>query len=337
MRNEGPFVLEWVAHHQALGVTSFLIYSNDCDDGTDALLDRLHRAGTITHAPFTPKGRSVQWPILRAARKSAAYAAADWVLGIDCDEFVNLRAPLATLPDLVAAAPAADAFALGWRLFGSSGYMQFDDRPVTQRFQRAAPERMVFPAASRFFKTLYRNDPALFSRPGIHRPKRRGASKRLPVWVDGSGDALGEAFAQDDDQILLKPDQCGTSLVQLNHYSLRSAEDFLVKRRRGLPNRRDKDVDAAYWAERNLNTVEDASILRHEDAMQARLTELRALPGVAEAHDACVANHRAQIEKQLRKPAEARLYTRLSLLPDSVPPDDATARTMLRIVAEAGR
>lgn len=337
MRNEGPFLLEWVAHHLAVGVNRFLIYSNGCDDGTDALLDRLHRAGIVTHAPFTPKGRSVQWPVLRAARKTAEYASADWVLGIDCDEFVNLRPPVDTLPELIAKIPEADAFALGWRLFGSAGHSAFDDTPVTERFTRAAPERLVFPAASRFFKTLYRNDPKLFSRPGIHRPKRRGASKRLPHWVDGSGKTLGEKFAREDDQILLRPDECGRDLVQLNHYSLRSAEDFLVKRRRGLPNRRDKDLDAVYWAERNFNTVEETSILRHGAATATQLASLRALPGVADAHDTCVASHRAQIARQLRKPTEARFFTRLSLLPDSVPPDAVTAQKMLRIMAEAGR
>ncbi|MEL6798814.1 MAG: glycosyltransferase family 2 protein [Pseudomonadota bacterium] len=337
MRNEGPFILEWLAHHRALGVGRFLIYANECDDGTDVLLERLHTADVLTYVPFTPKGRSVQWPVLRAARETGAYADAQWVLCIDCDEFVNLRAPLATLSDLIDTVPVADAFALGWRLFGSGGHLHFDPAPVTQRFQRAAPEVMLFPAASRFFKSLYRKDASLFARPGIHRPKRRSASKDLPVWVDGSGLGLGDGFAQADAQILLRPDQCGRDLVQLNHYSLRSAEDFLIKRRRGLPNRRDKDLDASYWAERNFNTVEDRSIDRHAAGTQAELARLMALPGISQAHGACITKHRAQIAKQLAKPAEARLFTRLSLLPDSIPPDEPTARAMLRIVSDAGR
>ena len=39
MRNEGPHLLEWIAHHQAIGVTDFVIYTNECEDGTDTLLD----------------------------------------------------------------------------------------------------------------------------------------------------------------------------------------------------------------------------------------------------------------------------------------------------------
>ena len=337
MRNEGPFILEWVAHHRALGATGFLVYSNACDDGSDGLLDRLHSAGIVTHVPHTPKGRAIQWPALRAARETQTYASADWVLPIDCDEFVNLRAPLESIDDLIQTVPDADAVALGWRLFGSAGQLHFDPAPITVRFDRAAPDVLVFPAASRFFKTLYRNDRTLFARPGIHRPKLRGSAKRLPLWVDGSGNRLEDAFVQNEDQILLRPDQCGRALVQLNHYSLRSAEDFLIKRRRGLPNRRDKDLDASYWAERNFNTVEDRSIARHADASEAELARLMELPGVTQAHALCVDRHRAQIEKQLEKPGEARLFTRLSLLPDSIPPDDTVAREMLKIVASAGR
>ena len=33
MRNEAPFILEWIAYHRAIGFDDFLIYSNDCSDG----------------------------------------------------------------------------------------------------------------------------------------------------------------------------------------------------------------------------------------------------------------------------------------------------------------
>ena len=41
VRNEGAFLLEWLAHHRATGFTDFLVFSNDCEDGTDAMLERL--------------------------------------------------------------------------------------------------------------------------------------------------------------------------------------------------------------------------------------------------------------------------------------------------------
>ena len=44
VKNEGPFLLEWIAFHRVIGVTDFLFYSNDCTDATDRLLDQLEDA-----------------------------------------------------------------------------------------------------------------------------------------------------------------------------------------------------------------------------------------------------------------------------------------------------
>ena len=64
MRNEAPFLLEWIAYHRAIGFTDFLIYSNDCEDGTDDLLDRLAERGVVIHDPqlvAVPRDRG-HWP-----------------------------------------------------------------------------------------------------------------------------------------------------------------------------------------------------------------------------------------------------------------------------------
>lgn len=38
MRDEAPFIPEWIAYHRLIGFTDFLIYSNDCADGTLSLI-----------------------------------------------------------------------------------------------------------------------------------------------------------------------------------------------------------------------------------------------------------------------------------------------------------
>ena len=45
MKNEAPYILEWVAYHKAIGFDAFLIYTNDCTAGTDFMLDRLEELG----------------------------------------------------------------------------------------------------------------------------------------------------------------------------------------------------------------------------------------------------------------------------------------------------
>ena len=334
MRNEGPFVIEWIAHHRALGVTAFVIVSNDCDDGTDAILDRLAEAGEVVHLRQEAKLGKVQWDALALAEETGAVRGADWILGLDCDEFVNLRPPLTTLPDLIAAAGEADAVVLPWRFFGNGGHLRFAEDAVTERFTTAIPDDALFPGFARSFKTLARWTGGPFRRLGIHRPR---GDTSASAWLDGSGRRLPDDFARAGGRIVLMTPRTESGLVQLNHYSVRSTEDFLVKRARGLPNRAGKRIDALYWAERNFNTVTDTSIARHRPGTERETARLLSLPGVAEAHAAAVAAHRAKIAAILATVEGATLYTRLALLPTSVPPPQEEALRLLALVRDAGR
>ena len=49
MRNEGPFLVEWVCWYRMLGFTDLLIVTNDCTDHSPELLDHLAQAGWVHH------------------------------------------------------------------------------------------------------------------------------------------------------------------------------------------------------------------------------------------------------------------------------------------------
>ncbi len=38
IKDEGPFLLEWIAHHKVAGFNRILIGYNDCTDGSEKLL-----------------------------------------------------------------------------------------------------------------------------------------------------------------------------------------------------------------------------------------------------------------------------------------------------------
>jgi len=331
LRDEGANLLHWLAHHRAAGITDWLLFTNDCADGTDTLLDLLQGAGIVTHLrSAVPEGKTPQWSALRQAGSHPAMGAADWVAVIDCDEYLNLRAPLDTVQDLIAACDA-DAIVLPWRLFGHAGHAMRPPVPPTQAFTRAIPEDALYPALARFFKTLFRRK--AFRAPGVHRPKP--AKDRVAAWVDGSGTPLPGDFAQGG-RIMLWGAPLATDRVQLNHYSVRSAEEFVAKAARGLPNHTDKPVDLTYWVERNFNTVPDDSIARMAPATAAELDRLRALPGVARAEAASLDWHRATFRRALQDPATVKLYGRLLLATTSTPPDPETARTLIRLFQQGG-
>lgn len=319
VRNEGPFLLEWIAHMQGAGITDFLIYSNDCEDGTTDLLDALHIADIIEHIPQAVEdGQSPQWQAFRAAWKHPKRKAADWAIVCDVDEFPNIRVTGHTYPDLIAALPdGTDGILLPWRLFGNNGITRFEDAPITQQFTRAAPPQLTYPISATFFKTLFRTE-GPFNQFGIHRPRQKSPDKApLPHWVDGSGRPIPKGFAENEKRLSLFGHPSGRSMVECNHYSLKSAESFLIKRDRGLPNRSQKQIDLGYWIDRNFNTVEDTSIASMAPHTAAALAQLHSVPNISDHHQRCVDWHKARFADLIQLEPEYQLFSQILLAGDS--------------------
>ncbi|CUH51107.1 glycosyltransferase family 2 protein [Shimia marina] len=323
MRNEAPYLLEWVAHHRAAGVTDFLIFSNDCDDGTDALLNALAQAGEVTHVPHVPvAGKSIQWQALRQAWKHPLRKAADWILVSDVDEFLNIHVGNHGISDLLAAVPEdTDAVLLPWRLYGHNDQVSIVDHPVTEQFTRCIPADAQYPVAAGLFKTLF-STKGPFNQLGVHRPKQKDPDKaRLPKIVDGSGNPAHPFLAQTPSRLSLFGLGGGRDLVELNHYSVRSAAAFALKAERGLPNRASKPIDLAYWVERNFNTEPNTSIAQMRPATQVEYDRLVSLPRVRQLHDAGLHWHQARFEHLVRQPDVQELMVQVLCAGSSqVPP-----------------
>ena len=307
LRDEGPWLLDWIAHHRALGFTHFLIASHDLSDGSDALLDALDAAGVVTHVPFQPKGgKSVQWQAMKLLSDLAAYKEADLALFFDVDEYLVLDE--GTLAELVP--DSADAVALRWHLFGHAGLSCWQDTPVTERFTHAAPDDIALPLAH-FFKSLHR--PTAFDGLGVHRPKGRDGR-----WIAANGTPMPPAFCAAQARINLFGLPHQGERAWLNHYSVRSIEEFVLKTQRGLPNHMEKPVGLGYWAERNFNTCPDTRIARHADAARAARQDLRAFDPL---HMACLQHHRVRLDALMQEKPVVDLMWQLTLLAGSTPPD----------------
>ncbi|RMD46539.1 MAG: glycosyltransferase family 2 protein [Alphaproteobacteria bacterium] len=312
MKNEGPFILEWIAYHRAIGVTDFLVYTNDCTDGTDTLLSILERKGVVQHRdnPFRSMGLKPQHAALQAAEREAVVRRADWLICMDVDEFINVKTGAGRLEDLFAAVGDANMIALTWRLFGNSDIHEFRDAPVIAQFTRCAPEIVRKPHQAWGFKTLFRNL-GIYKKLGVHRPKGLRPDLHGEVrWVNGSGRPMPLKMMRNGWRSTL--DTYGYDLVQLNHYAVRSAESFLVKRDRGRVNHVDRDQGLLYWFRMNFNVTEDRSIQRMIPALEAELARLKADPEIAAAHEAAVAAHRAKIAELKARPDYAEFYRQLT-------------------------
>lgn len=329
VRNEAPFLLEWLAHHKAVGFTDFLVFSNNCTDGTDLMLDRLAAMGWLTHVRNDgPHPQGPQWAALKAADRHPLMQQADWVLFFDIDEFVNIHVGNHTLRALLEALPEATAIPLTWRFFGNAGVVAFTDTPVTETFTRAAPAVLHWPWRAALFKTLFRNDGS-YRKLGVHRP-RSPDKARLPEqrWFDGSGRALPAPFHTA--RIFSDFGQDNYQLAQLNHYALGAMESYLVKCDRGRANREASTFDMGYWIERNFCDVEDRSIHTLNDAAIPLRAELHADSTLAQAHANAVVWRKQRFTALMAEEPWRALFGRLLMAPPTRALSQQEAMLILR-------
>ena len=198
MKDEGPFLLEWIAHHLAIGFSRIVVYTNDCSDGTDHMLIRLEELGLANHRHnVIPSGRKPQPSALKHAQTEPLVETSDWLLLLDADEFLSIKYGDGTLDDLLDATTAqgANGIVITWRVFGSGGVHDWSRDPVTEQYLMAAP-----PDWNKGWgvKTLFKFDPKHWKL-GIHRPKIK--NKWLETgfpdtvkWLNGSGQLMENYF-----------------------------------------------------------------------------------------------------------------------------------------------
>lgn len=327
VRNEGAFLLDWLAHHMACGITHVVALSNDCDDGTDAMLDRLASLGHVTHirndGPYGTGG--IQFTGLKLADEAEAVRAADWLLPIDIDEFVNVHVGDRTLPALIAALPQADAITLTWRLFGNAGVLRHEDRPIPELFTRAAPRAMGWPWRAAMFKTLYRNTGA-YGKLGVHRPRApEPARADAARWFDGEGRELPPRYRRKG--IFSHYGHSNHGLVQLNHYPLGSMENYVLKSARGRAVHSGDRLGLDYWVERNLNQEEDPSILGLSPAVRPLRAAFGRDEALARLHAGAVRWRQERFAQLMLDEQSRSLMGRLMMTPPSRPlsPEAAAA------------
>ncbi|WP_457774218.1 glycosyltransferase family 2 protein [Phycobium rhodophyticola] len=296
MKNEAPYIIEWVAYHRAMGVDNFLIYTNDCSDGTSELLDRLQEMGVLQHRNNDKwKGNSPQQYALNQALKEDVIKNAEWIIHIDVDEFINVRCGNGTLDDFFQAVPDATNVAMTWRLFGHNNVTKLADEFVIDQFDTCAPKFCPKPHTVWGFKTMFRNIGA-YEKISCHRPnKLDDAFKSQVKWVNGSGQDMTREAAEKGWRSSKK--SIGYDLLQLNHYALRSAESFLIKRQRGRALHVDRSIGINYWIRMDWSDFRDVTIKRNLPRLRAEYDRLMQDKPLHDLHHQGLEWHRAKAEE----------------------------------------
>ncbi len=298
MKNEAPFVLEWIAYHKIIGFDEIVICSNPSNDGMEEILAALDDAGEIRHLRVTvPANRSPQITAAQAYAAEVGHRQGDWYLWLDADEFLNVHVGDRTISALIEAMAEREFALINWRVFGSGGQQRFPGRFLGPQFVSASlPD---FPANLEV-KTFFRFSDAVrgFGQQCLNRPlmaktsgvtmasvalgsgtSARVARRKNRVWLSGAN-VRGAAR--------VFPDEFGWALAQINHYIVRTPEFFALKRQRGrgykanavgAANQRHTDE---FFAQNDRNEAEDRSILFWESRVTEEIARLMDIPLVPE-------------------------------------------------------
>jgi SAM-dependent methyltransferase len=282
MRDEAPFILEWVAFHRVIGFENIVVFSNDCSDGTDDILSALDQAGFLTHVPHEPDpALSIAQQVSRHCLEKGFFSPDDWVIWLDADEFLNIHAGSGTVGCLIDEVEPADGICLSWRIFGDGGNEVFGGSHIDESFASCAHAGDGWANV----KTLFRMQENLIEF-FQHKPI---LSKDF--WENGGSFKAGTGRILSSDNELMRKwrrgrrrgkiaqEEAGWDVAQINHYAVRTPALFERKRARGRIGEANA-TSAQRYTERyhrglNLNDDRDTSILKWQEATRTEVAGMR--------------------------------------------------------------
>lgn len=303
MKDEAPYLLEWFAHHLAVGFTDILVYTNDCSDGTVDMLIRLEELGLGYHRRNDiPDGVKPQPSALKYAQKEPVVCDSDWVIVFDADEFLVVKYGDGTLDDVITAAGENDGIVITWRTFGSGSVEDWSTAPVTEQYQYAAPAMWN---KGWGVKTLFKFDEDKWKL-GIHRPsfKNKVLDTDYPTtinWLNGSGLPMEDYFKFRGWRSIRRT--VGYDWLQMNHYAVKSMDAYAIRRLRGNVNNKADKYNSDYWSLQDRNEVKETSISRHFRRRAEIMDELLKDPILNKLHHAAIDRVEARLA-EIRKTPE---------------------------------
>lgn len=326
MKNEGPYILEWIAHHLAIGFEHFIVVTNDCEDGTNEILERLQELGHVTllinPKVIRPKEGQWQTTALSYVQYFPIYRRSEWILHCDVDEFVQINIGEGQIGDYLERFPDTDVVSITSVPYNSNGINILHDLPVmaqfTQRDRYYTDDRsaLKYDGSEKpdmtAIKTMYRNEITFGTRRN-HRPVHRKFSTLGRTWRDGSGNALGPEFT---DTTAKQVHAASTiEYLQLNHYAIRSIEAALVKFDRGDVMGASRLANHEHYF-RNYDNVGEPDTRAGKMLPKARkiMAKLHADPVLSTLHTAAFTWHKDRVAALLQKPDYQVLAMRLGYL-----------------------
>ena len=232
-KNEGPYFKEWLDWHIGQGVEKFYIYDNESTDCTREVLAPYIESGIVEY---------IYYPGYR--RQIAAYDDCidrhrfdtRWLAFIDLDEFI---VPLRdrSITEFLTGFEDSPVVEINWLIYGSGGAEKKPAAPVMERFRHhSLPSHQL----NRHVKSIV-NPRRVFTMTGCHEAARIDG-----MAADSHGDPITRNFREREPQ---------QDIIRINHYAVRSKEEFIEKQNRGRASGSQRTISLDYFNRYDLNDI----------------------------------------------------------------------------------
>ena len=234
-KDEGPYFKEWIEWHRKMGVDKFFIYDNESSDQTKEILTPYIDSGLVEYIWFP--GYRMQLAAYDDCLKRHRLDSR-WIAFIDLDEFI-VPVEYKSIPEFLKRFEKYPTVEINWLCYGSGGAVKKMPGGVMERFrQHSLPEHRL----NRHVKSIV-NPRRVFNMIGCHEAARISGSA-----VDSHGNQITQNFR---DRI---PQQ---DIIRINHYAVRSLEEFQEKRSRGRASGKKRFIDQEYFNQYDLNDISE--------------------------------------------------------------------------------
>lgn len=234
-KNEGPYFKEWLDWHISKGVDKFYVYDNESTDNTKEILRPYIEKGVVEYIPFPGYRRQLAAydDCFRRHRFDTR-----WLAFIDMDEFI---VPLKdeSIPDFLHRFEQAPAVEINWLIYGSGAQRKKLPGSMMERFRlHSRPEHPL----NHHVKSIV-NPRRVYGMIGCHEAARIDGNA-----LDSHGVRIKTAWRDREPQ---------QDVIRVNHYAVRSYEEFAEKQLRGRASGRDREVKEEYFTRYDLNDVDE--------------------------------------------------------------------------------
>lgn len=260
-RDELPYIVEWIEYHLLIGVEHFYLSNNDFNkDLANIALQHYVDRGLVTIIPnydLVIPQHSGFYELYHLSRNECK-----WLALLDIDEFIYpQKFSLNIYKDIIQHYEeiVISAIGLNWCVYGTGNHV-FKQQLVTQSYLKRADKNDT---CNKSIKLIIRPESEVVEYKGHSFTFKNKVVNTLKVELPAT-----ERFRYNTTNIVWQ-------YLRLNHYPLKSLEEFLAKTRRGNMGKCGQWENNKFWSEYfanyNKNSNKDVGMLAYGDLLRSKL------------------------------------------------------------------